>query len=584
MVRHTGIAVGWLALCLAGAHASAAVASFHAPPVTSGTLAVDLHATAAVSANTPVVASFGVPFPRGSITTSALTQVRVLEGGNEIAAYVEALTPWRHRSNPGIDGQSLRVVLIQIEVSFANPALAKRIEVVFGGAPRTLSRSTRATRASTWAAVTSGSFLPADNVLEPMVYATLPAAWLAQGVLRHTRTLPFDASNGAVRDTPASMQATPSWPGTQEAERAHKNNFYTVINEDDPLVAPANLCPYKSAFEPWLYDRAATMHTLYLRSGFLKPLREAVRHSEFYRARLNANGGFALNPSDNKYSFNESLAYSYWLTGDEAFLPAITSTADAHNGTAHAWSAGLGFWTERSVAFKLMAHLVDYEVSGSSTRRDSVNAIVSALAAHQNGIPAGIPASRIDGGWYHTGAQHGDWDGAAYGASTWMTALLTDALRRAYASDEDVSTAQMIRRSGSFLRTALRTAASQYGGSTLAPRYVIEHDGTDFASTSPLHDEEHALDVGAALAWADYFGALLGQRDPALAADVTGLYMSYDRGVNFWIRPTAPASGNSAFRVNPWRKWGWEHRTSDGLSWALAGVSEGDGVYANGFE
>lgn len=37
----------------------AAVLPFHAPPVASGTLAVDLHATAAVSANTPVVASFG---------------------------------------------------------------------------------------------------------------------------------------------------------------------------------------------------------------------------------------------------------------------------------------------------------------------------------------------------------------------------------------------------------------------------------------------------------------------------------------------------------------------------------------------
>lgn len=139
----------------------------------------------------------------------------------------------------------------------------------------------------------------------------------------------------------------------------------------------------------------------------------------------------------------------------------------------------------------------------------------------------------------------------------------------------------MIRRSGTFLRTALRTEASQYGGNTRAPRYVIEHDGTDFALTEPLHDEEHSLDVAAALAWADYFGALLGQRDPALAAEVAGVYTSYDLGVNFWIRPTAPASGLSAFRVNPWRKWGWEHRSSDGLAFALAPAET---VFANGFE
>jgi len=563
-----------------------AVEPFIAPPQTAGSITVELHATAAVTANMPVIASFGVPFPRGSITQAGLAQLRVRDGSNEVAAYVEALTPWRHRSNPAIDGQSLRVVLVQVEVSFANPGQAKAITVEFGGPARTLNRPQRATRANTWAAVTSGSFVAADNVVEPMVYATLPPSWLSRGVLRHTRSLPFDASNSTARDNPATMDAISTWPGTQEAERALKNNFYTVINEDDPAVLVANQCPYKTGFEPWLYDRAATMFTLYLRSGSLKALREAVRHSEFYRARLNANGGFSLNPGDNKYSFNESLAYSYWLTGDETFRAPITTTATAHDGSPHTWTAALGFWTERMVAFKLMAHVIDYEVNGLAARRNSVNAIVAALAAHQDGLPAGIPVQRVDGGWYHTGNQHGDWDGAAYGASTWMTALLTDALRRAYASAEDAQTAQMIRRSGGFLRAALRTEASQYGGNTRAPRYVIEHDGSDFAVEAPIHDEEHSLDVAASLVWADYFGALLNQRDGTLAAEIVAVYASYDAGVNFWIRPAGPASGLAAFRVTPWRKWGWEHRTSDGLSWALAGVVGGgeDDIFADGFE
>jgi hypothetical protein len=378
------------------------------------------------------------------------------------------------------------------------------------------------------------------------------------------------------------MDNTATWPGTQEAERAFKNNFYTVINEDDPQVSTANLCPYKTAFEPWLYDRAATMFALYLRSGFAKPLREALRHAEFYRKELNGSGGFSLNAGDNKYSFNESLAYAYWLTGDETFLSAISSTANAHNSTQHAWTTALGFWTERSVAFKLTAHAIDYEVTGSIARRDSVNAIIASLATHQNGL-SGIPTQRIDGGWYHTGAQHGDWDAAAYGGSTWMTALLSEALRRAYLTAEDQLTAQMIRRTGTFLRTALRTESSQYGSSLLAPRYVIEHDGTDFASTSPIHDDEHALDVVASLAWADYFGALLNERDPSLAATISTLYGTYDAGVNFWIRPAGPQSGLAAFRVNPWRKWGWEHRSSDGLSWALMATAEG-ALFRNGFE
>ena len=545
-------------------------------------LAVDLHPSDAVQLNQPVVASFGLPLPRGSLTAAGLATVRVLDAGNEIPVYVELLTPWRHRSIPALDGTSVRVALIQVEVSFTSLSVPKRVQVEYGMSPRTLNRPTRIGRAQTWGAVNSGSFVTADNVLEPKVLASFPASWLALGALRSSQTLPFDPSNTAARDAPQAMDDILSWPGTQEAERAMKNNFYTVLNQDDPAVSAANFCPYKTAFEPWLYDRAATMFSLYLKSGFVKPLREAVRHAEFYRKELNASGGFSLNASDNKYSFNESLAYAYWLTGDETFLPAITSTANAHNGSAHAWTSALGFWTERSAAFKLTAHAIDYEVNGTPARRESVNAIITALAAHQNGLP-GIPTPRIDGGWYHTGAQHGDWDAAAYGASTWMSALLGDALRRAYLSSEDVTTAQMIRRTGTFLQTALRRQTSQYGGSLLAPRYVIEHDGSDFAATTPIHDDEHALDVVAALAWADYFGALLGQRDPALASLITELYSTYDVGVNFWIRPAGPASGLAAFRVNPWRKWGWEHRTIDGLSWAMRATNSA-GEFANGFE
>jgi len=82
--------------------------------------------------------------------------------------------------------------------------------------------------------------------------------------------------------------------------------------------------------------------------------------------------------------------------------------------------------------------------------------------------------------------------------------------------------------------------------------------------------EEHALEVGAATAWAGYFAALSGSPDPVLTQRATDLYFTYDIGVNFWIRPDAPASGLAAYRVSPWRKYGWEHRPSGGLSWAMA--------------
>lgn len=575
----------YLLLLIAAAVPARAVEPMLAAAVPQGSINVELVATEGVSPGVPVVASFGVPFPRGSITPAGLTTLRVSDGNGEIPAYVEALTPWRHRRNGALDQASVRVALVQVERSFSASGQRQTLTLSWGGAPRTLNRPARALRASTWYAVNDAEFASADGVMEPRVYALLPASWLSRGVLRGTPALPFAADHPESRDSPAAMDAITTWPGYSESERALKNDFYTVTNRHDPLVAANNLCPYKTAFEPWLYDRPATMFTLYFRSGFFSALRSAVRNAEFYRARVNPSGLFTLDPTDNKYAFNESLAYAYWATGDATFLAEIQRTADAHNGSQHAWTPALGFWTERSVAFKLMAHSVAWEIDGSPSRATSIDAIIAALAEHQDGANGAIPAAgRVDGGWYHSGAQHGDWDAAAFGGSTWMTALLSDALRRAYVADEGSGIAQMIRRSGSFLRASLRSAGSDFG-SVLGPRYVIEFDGSDFAGTAPIHDVEHALDVAAALAWADYFGALLGQRDPLLAAAVEGVYDTYDLGVNFWIRPSGPQSGLAAFRVTPWRKWGWQHRTSDGLGWAVgATLVDPDRVFRDGFE
>src|SRR6185295_937497 len=55
--------------------------------------------------------------------------------------------------------------------------------------------------------------------------------------------------------------------------------------------------------------------------------------------------------------------------------------------------------------------------------------------------------------------------------------------------------------------------------------------------------------------------------DGSLVGLIEDLYYTYDIGVNHWIRPGGPAAGNTAFRVSPWRKWGWEHRISASLSW-----------------
>ena len=77
------------------------------------------------------------------------------------------------------------------------------------------------------------------------------------------------------------------------------------------------------------------------------------------------------------------------------------------------------------------------------------------------------------------GIGSGDWADASYGASSWMSALLSDAVVRAYATGEDLATAQFLARFGAFLRATVRiTADNDYGGTLASPRYAMLADGS----------------------------------------------------------------------------------------------------------
>ena len=59
-----------------------------------GIVEVRLHPVEGVAAGSEQLITFGLPFPRGSITQAGLSKVRVLDArGQEIPAFVEQLTP-----------------------------------------------------------------------------------------------------------------------------------------------------------------------------------------------------------------------------------------------------------------------------------------------------------------------------------------------------------------------------------------------------------------------------------------------------------------------------------------------------------
>ena len=599
--RKSSVSIIAVLLLLAGSLCAQTIQPFFAPAQPSGSMTVTLHPMENVTPGTARLVTFGVPFTRGSMTAAGLATVRVLNGGAEIAAHVEAQTPWRHLTNASIDGQSVRVARVQIQhtfgVSFPN---SESVTVEWGGVARTLDVPTLTDPLTGWHPVTTGTFVASDGISEPDVYALLPKAVLAQGVLTLRRSEPFAASISATRDDPVAEDAVEHWPGYEEADRAFKNNFFTSINEDDPQVTTygdGHLNPYKTDDEPWLYDRSSTFFHLYIKTGFLRPLREAVRSTQYYRSQLHGAGVspaasagiFKLkqpNPAgvtggnDAMYSYAECFAYDHWLTGNPQDITPVrwvVATHDAYSETSH-WAPGLGTWTERHTAFATLANLVAFELTGEAPFRQAVLTQTADFIWHQNGAGGQLPAGRLDGGMYHYGAQHGDGDFTVLIASPWMTSLTVDAMTRAYAVSEDAEIAGFVVRAAQFQAAAAHFdenhAFDTAGAALRYPHYLTRFDGAPDAIDG--YDDtaiNHALEVAATIAWGAYFQHLLnGVPDPAIEASARELYTAFDAGVNHWIRPAAPPLGFTAFRVAPWRKFSWEFRPASGLAWVMSQI------------
>ncbi len=585
-----------IAFCLLASTVAAQVPSFHAPATPTGSITVKLCPMENVTTGSTRLVTFGVPFPRGSITTAGLNTVRVLFNGNEVPAYVEQQTPWRHLTNNALDGQSVRVARIQIQHSFAvSYPQTETITIEWGGAARTQNVLTLTDPRTGWHVVTSGSFVAADGIQEPDVYALLPKAVLSQGVLSLRRSTPFADHITETRDDPSVMDATEHWPGYEEADRAFKNFFYTSINEDDPLVSgygSGQLVDYKAESEPWLYDRASAFFMLYVKSGHLKPLREAVRATQYYKSKLFGTavsdpfrGIFSLKAptigdvtagNTTMYSYAECLAYDHWLTGDPQMIEPVRWVTATHQGLTEPsrWSPTLGEWTERHTAFRTLANVVAFELTGEAAYRQNVLTQAADFMWHQNGADGAIPAGKLDGGLYHYGTQHGDGVFTDLIASPWMMSLLTDAMLRVYGVSEDPAIADFIRRGGKFQAACTHFNNDhdyEYSGALRYPYYLAKYDGTpdalDGYDTSTI---EHSKEVLTTVAWGSYFQHLLnGVPFPLMEANARELYLAYDIGVNHWTRPAAPPLGLTAYRCIPPRKFAWENRPSASLSWVM---------------
>ncbi|MBF0430751.1 MAG: hypothetical protein HQK83_05700 [Fibrobacteria bacterium] len=544
---------------------------FLASPRPTGSTEIKLYPMENVTTGTPVLVTLGFPFPRGSVLPEALSQVRVLKGDTEIPAFVEMLSPWRHLSNTDVDGKSVRVARIQINYTFnVSYPEAETITVEWGQNDRAEIIESLTDPRTAWHQVTTGTFESADNIQEPDVYVVLPKTLLSAGILKPGKMSVFDDTVSAERDNPANIDGNEDIPIELLEQYARKNFFFSLINEDDARVTAGYRCDYKttSGVEAWLFDRSSAMFVLYFRSGTLKSLREAVRSTQFYTSHIKANGILDLKSSydDPKYSYNECMAYTYWLTGDNELLPKIETVVEAFSGVRTRWTIDMGFWTERHSGFKLLATAVAWEVTGKQEYKTGVLEISGDFIWLQNGAGGLIPEARVDGGLYHFGGQHDDdWESSTLGASPWMTGqIIVDAMLRVYQAEDKDTVAHFLRRMGNFLSHSCAKSSSGHD----YPRYAVLYNGED-GQSDEWSDIQHALEVAAGVAWGYYFSCLLEQPDDSMKTKAQGLFEAYGTQVHEWIRPSGPETGRTAYRVSPWRKYNWEYRTSGSLSWLL---------------
>jgi len=510
----------------------------------TGSVVVTLHPGSQVTLGSTTTVAFGVPFPKDTIGSVDLLRVTDL-AGNEIPSFIRELTRWR-MIQPGTP-ESLRAALFYIDVVFADRA-PRSVRVEYGTAHSQFLPSPSAAVTSTWTSISNGEnpgeYPAADDVREPMVYATLPATWLTQALL-------------VTRTTPARVSASLGW-----WDSAMINYAGTAVNDVAPTVLAQNRIDLLDS-EPWLYDRALALFSVYIRTGDVKWLRRSHRAAQWYGKKVDANGIFSLASynHDLKYSYGSSLLVDYLLTGDEGLRAPIDRIAGA--GVTEwetTYGPGVGFWTERHHTYALLAALAAFELDGDRTHATRATALVNLiLQMSQNAAQCPL----------HTVTQHeGDANDFRMMCSPWMGALLGQAMLRYYMLAEDPDVLLWLSGMGDFVRRyAVYDGGIEHNelAGLMMPWYLVGPGG-QIEDGRGWDDMEHACDVAGLMAKSVWAKRRLGLNHVDAEATADALLETCQFVLDYWHR-SAPELAE--YRLSPPRKFSWWFGSSTDLGWML---------------
>jgi hypothetical protein len=541
----------------------------------SGTQAIEVHCGRSPG---PVI-SFGMPFPRGFVTDSAQVRLETLTG-TEIAADVVELLRWYDFSEPGVDGKSIRSVLVTFHPD-CSPGKTLPYRVRWGAARQLraqLAIGPADVAARTWIAKEApqsdeGPFTDnyeydakASPLTEPAAWVTLPPDWLAKLILR-----------GPTADM------TDKKARTQWLEFA--KTFVNDVSRDVVAYQSADkpgLIDWSTEVEAWLYDRPFALWNVYIATGDVRWLRHAHRASQYYASWIAIDGSrspqqrgaflkkpldYPQDPGDAKYSLAGGLLADYMLTGDARLLERIRAVADFTgayvNTRLFPASKTSGLWTERHSAAALSAALYAYEATGERKYRDRVKDIIGGFVADIAQPPDGYPDMHgilLHRPEVHEGDSYQDWI-----MSPWMSALLGEALWRYYIDSDDRRALQIIGSYAQFIAEhALYSDKNDAHLSGYTYPYYISGLKAGHTDNGPNDDKEHAYDVLGLLVRGRWARQALGEGTEVIDPQIARLHKTAQFNFDDWIRDSP---GLPRYRLSPTRKFGWWYGTTFDLAW-----------------
>jgi hypothetical protein len=518
---------------------------FVALPAT-GYVTVMLHPSQSAVGGEETV-TFGVPFPRGALASADDVMLTDAEG-REIPIHAAELLRWR--DGLGATGaDSVRAVRITLTRTFGS---TDPVEVrLHWGTPRTMNVATAPDAWAGWIAVDDGEY-PSGEVMEPAVYATLPAEWLGAALLRH-RSLPL-GDNG---------------------DLAHLDEHYplfsqTMVNDVDDRVTEDNRVPYAEDYEPWLFDRASVLLGVYFQTGDVRWLRAGHRAAAFYGRHIDEGGFFDLKEDDDlKYSYGAPLLSDLMLTGDTRHLGPIARIADAGTSFNPRYTIDNNFWTERHQTYALLAALTAWEATGEEAHATRVREVIDATIDAVETPPAGWTPQGCP---LHTMGSH-EGDGSPQPiCSPWMLALLADAVFRYYVHSEDVQALELLAGFADWVAEHTLYDGGEeddsYAG-VMVPYYLASSTYT-FSDGGVWADIEHTCDTAGLVARGAWAARQLGRDPAALTTTTRTLLDACEINVGGWVRPGGPEAGLSVYRLNPPRKYNWWFGTTRDASFFLS--------------